>query len=271
MQVIGLCRFSFPALGSFQTEHETLDDRRRHLYSPARLEERFRLFESSTLPCFREHTDEDFELLVVIGDCLPKDAYDRLHDLTADVKQVRIVQESPRADKSHRHIMKDILNAARKDPDQPCIQFRHDDDDAVSVDFVERLREAARDSKGLMERNTIVGIDFNQGFFARLNADGITAKPTHKPLLGVGLGMHIAGGCKQTIISFTHHRMGRFMPIVSYTDAPMWVRSLNGFNDSRGARNYDRELSALSPELEGEFIARFAIDQSIVRQVHGAP
>lgn len=270
MQVIGLCRFSFPALGSFQTEHETLDDRRRHLYNPIRLEERFRLFESSTLPCFREHTDEDFQLLIVISDCLPKEAYERLNDLTLDVKQVRIVQESPRTDKKHRHIMKDILNAARTDPDKPCIQFRHDDDDAVSVDFVERLREAVEDSRGLMERNTIVGIDFNRGFFARLNADGIMAKATHKPLLGVGLGMHIAGGCKQTIISFTHHRMGRFMPVVSYTDAPMWVRSLNGFNDSRGARNYDRELSALTPEQEGEFIARFAIDQSIVRQVHAA-
>lgn len=270
MQVIGLCRFSYPALGSFQTEHETVEDRRRHLYNPIRLEERFRLFESSTLPCFREQTDEEFELLLVIGHCLPQEARDRLRDLTSDIRQVRIIQQSSDTDRRHRHVMKDILNAARTHPDQPCIQFRHDDDDAVSVDFIERLRSAVEDSKRLMATNRMVGIDFNKGFFARLNAQGIIAAETTKHLLGVGLGMHIAGGCKQTMMSFTHHRIGRFMPVVSYPDAPMWVRSLNGFNDSRGARNNTKELAPLTAQQEGEFIARFAIDHNRVRQSHSA-
>ncbi len=71
-------------------------------------------------------------------------------------------------------------------------------------------------------------------------------------------------------MNFTHHRVGRFMPVLSYSDAPMWVRTLNGFNDSKRARNNKDELSELTPELEGEFIARFAIDQNLVRQVHSA-
>lgn len=94
MQVIGLCRFSFPALGGFQIEHETLEDRRHFLYNPERLEERFRLFETSTLPCFREHTDEDFLLLVAVGECLPNAALDRLMDLASGIKQFRIVRKS---------------------------------------------------------------------------------------------------------------------------------------------------------------------------------
>ncbi|CUK10870.1 hypothetical protein RUE5091_03347 [Ruegeria denitrificans] len=270
MQVIGLCRFSFPALGSFQIEHETLEERRRYLYDPKRLEERFRLFESSTLPCFREHTDEDFVLLVAVGECLPKSAFDRLHDLTADIKQIQIVQKSAETDKKHRHIMKDILHTARTDPDQPCLQFRHDDDDAVSVDFVERLRDAAEDCKTLMSRNHTVGIDFNKGFIARLNSEGVHVAETFKSLIGVGLGMYVSGGCKHTIFSFAHHRIGRFMPVVSYPDAPMWVRSMHTSNDSWGARNSNEELQPLTPKQEGEFIARFAIDQNRVRQVHSA-
>ncbi|MEM1007113.1 MAG: glycosyltransferase, partial [Pseudomonadota bacterium] len=71
-------------------------------------------------------------------------------------------------------------------------------------------------------------------------------------------------------MSFTHHRIGRFMPVVSYPDAPMWVRSLNGFNDSRGARNNTKELAPLTAQQEGEFIARFAIDHNRVRQSHSA-
>ena len=122
----------------------------QYLYDPARLEERFRLFETTTLPCFKEQTDEDFQFLIVIGECLPKPALDRLHDLTAGMKQVRIIAREPMR---QRKVMKEILNAARDNPEEPCLQFRHDDDDAVSVDFVERLRLALDDGKGLIENN----------------------------------------------------------------------------------------------------------------------
>ncbi len=270
MQVIGLCRFSYPALGGFQIEHETVEERRRYLYGPARLEERFRLFEATTLPCFREQTDEDFELLIVIGECLPKPAQDRLRDLTAGIRQVRIIQKPADTQANPRQVMKAVLNAARTKPDQPCIQFRHDDDDAVSVDFVERLRGAAQDGAGLMARNRMVGIDYSNGFLARFGPEGIRASEVYKPLLGVGLGMYVAGGCTHSIMNFTHHRIGRFMPVISYSDAPMWVRSFNQFNDSKRARNNKDELAPLTPELEGEFIARYAIDQATVRRVHAA-
>lgn len=270
MQIIGLCRFSYPALGGFQVIHDTVEERRAYLYQADRLQERFRLFEASTLPCFREQTDEDFELLILIGDCLPKDAFDRLHDLTADIPQIRIVAQPADTSRPHRQIMKSILNAARKDPDQPCVQFRHDDDDAVSVDFVERLRLAVSDAEGLMARQQMVGIDFNCGYLASFGPGGIEAAEVCKPLLGVGLGMHVAGGCKQTIMNFTHNRLGRFMPVLSYPDAPMWVRTLNQFNDSPRAQKARRSLSPVSPELQGEFQARFAIDAKLVRKIHSA-
>ena len=37
MQVIGLCRFSYPALGGFQVVHETIEERIAYLYSDARI------------------------------------------------------------------------------------------------------------------------------------------------------------------------------------------------------------------------------------------
>ena len=267
MQVIGLCRFSYPAIGGYQVEHASIHERRQYLYNMARMEERFRLFETVALPCFREQTDEDFELLVLIGDCLPKAYKDRLYDLTSDIKQIRIVR---RPSGQHRTVVKEILHSARKDPDQPCIQFRHDDDDSVSVDLVERLRLAVIDAKKLTEINQTIGLDFNSGFLARFGPDGIQAAQVFRSLLGVGLGMYIAGGCRHTIMSFTHHKIGRFMPVISYPDAPMWVRTLNNFNDSPHARASKAELLPLSPEQEGEFIARFGIEQDVVKRVHSA-
>lgn len=264
MQVIGLCRFSYPAIGGFQIEHNSVEERRRYLYSPARLEERFRLFETVTLPSYQDHTDEDFQFLIVIGDCLPKEAFERLNDLTTGMKQIRIIKRQPGR---HRKVMNEVLNQARSDPDQPCLQYRHDDDDAVSVDFVERLRLAADDCAGLLAANKTVALDFSCGFMAQLDDQGIQAAQTHRRLITAGLGMYVRGGCTLSIMNFAHHKMDRVMPVISYPDAPMWVRTLNGFNDSPMIRKNKMELSPLSPDLEGELIARFAIDPARVRQV----
>ncbi|MEY8841518.1 glycosyltransferase, partial [Cribrihabitans sp. XS_ASV171] len=119
MQVIGLCRFSYPAIGGFQVEHDSIEERIAFLYREDRLEERFQLFETVALPCLRAQTDPDFELIVVIGDSLPKRHRDRLHDITAGMPQVRILSEPPR---QQREVMKELLQKARRQPDQPCLQ-----------------------------------------------------------------------------------------------------------------------------------------------------
>ncbi len=268
MQVFGLCRFSFPALGDFQIEHDTVADRRAHLYNPARLEERFRLFESVTLPSFRTQTDGDYQLLVVVGDCLPRKALDRLKDLTADIKQVRIVQRPVEPSHKHRQVMKRILQEARSNPDRPCLQFRHDDDDSISIDFIERLRESADDVAGLIGKNQAIGLDFNNGYQASFGPNGVRAAQVYKSLLGVGLGMLIAGGCAHTIISFTHNRIGRFMPVVSYPDRPMWIRTLNNSNDSPRAEKQKAQLAPITPEIETDFATRFALNPGFVRLPH---
>ncbi len=263
MQVIGICRFSYPAIGGFQTVHETIEDRIRYLYQPERLEERFKLFETIALPGLKDQTDQDFALIVVTGDSLPKEALERLHDITSGIPQVHIVARPPR---KHRWMMKELLNAARADPDAPCLQFRHNDDDAVSVDFVERLRQTAVDCKDLLENHHTVALDFNRGFTAEMTADGIAAKEEVRPLLGVALGMWVRGGSPLTIMNFGHHKIAGFMPVISQTDAPMWVRTQNRFNDSQARRGASADLEPLTPELAAEFEARFAINANQVRE-----
>lgn len=268
MQVIGLCRFSYPAIGGFQTIHESVEERRRFLYQHDRLEERFRLFETVALPGFKKQSDEDFQLVIVVGDCLPKPAFDRLNDLTGGLKQVRIVAKPPGR---HRKVMQEILNSARNNPDQPCLQFRHDDDDAVAVDFVERFRGCVRDCIGLFQRHAMVAVDFNCGYLARANADGIQAVRVHRPLISAGLGMYVRGGQQKSIMNFAHNRINRAMPVVTRPDSPMWVRGLNRFNDSPRTRNMDVALNPLTRQQELEFQTRFAIDPDMVRRSHAKP
>lgn len=268
MQVTGLCRFSYPALGGFQIEHETIEDRIAYLYAEDRLEERFRLFETIALPCLREQTDDDFDLLIVIGDTLPAHHVDRLNDLTADVPQIRIIALPPHP---QRQIMKHVLREARRDFDQPCIEFRHDDDDAVSVDFIERLRETARDCETMMDRHPVVAIDFNRGFLAELGPDGIRGSEVYQPFAVSGLGVRMKGGVHRSIMRFAHFRIPQYMPCVTFTDAPMWVRTYNSFNDSISKDKGRDGFTPLTPEQEGEFEARFAINCDQIRQVFAQP
>lgn len=268
MQVIGLCRFSYPALGGFQIEHDSIDERIAFLYGEKRLEERFRLMETIALPCLRQQTDPDFDLIIVIGDSLPQRHVSRLRDLCADIPQITIHAEPPR---KHRQVMKEILYAARKDPEAPCLQFRHDDDDAVSVDFVERLRQTMDDCAGLVAKSKTLAVDFNQGYVAQLGPEGITASELHRPYNVAGLGMYVRGSCPLSIMNFAHEKIPRFMPTVTIGDAPMFVRSHSAFNDSRHKGAKPKDLTPIDADLAAEFEARFALRQDHVRRVFSRP
>ena len=265
MQIIGLCRFSYPALGGFQVEHETIEDRIRYLYAEHRLEERFRLFETVALPCLRRQTDTGFDLILLVGDSLPDVHLNRLRDLTADIPQVRIIQKPPGR---HREVMKKVINGVRKDPSKPCLQFRFDDDDAVSVDFIERLRITTNQCRDFLKHKRSVAIDFSKGYVARIGPDGIAAAEVVAPWITAALAMYVRGGAGMTIMNFAHHRINQFMPAISLPDTPMWVRTHNDFNDSRQTgKSSQPDLRPLTEEDEGTFAALFNIDAAQVRQV----
>jgi len=268
MQVIGLCRFSYPALGGFQITHDSVEDRIAYLYAEERLEERFRLLETVALPCLREQTHQDFDLLIVIGTSLPTHHRDRLYDLTADMPQVQIIAEPPR---KQREVMKELLNKARRDPSQPCLQFRHDDDDAFSVDFIERLRQTLSECSGLVQQHKAIAVDFNKGFVAEFGAKGIAASEVHRPYYVAALGMYVQGNCPLTIMNFHHEKILRFMPTITLSDQPMFVRSHNGYNDSGGHKaSKPVPIEPLTPAQIGEFEARFAIREAQIKQVFAA-
>lgn len=266
MQVIGLCRFSYPAIGGFQVEHDSIEDRIAYLYAEERLEERFRLMETIALPCLRQQTDPDFDLVIVIGNTLPKTYQDRLRDLCADIPQIRIRMEPPR---KQREVMKEILNQTRRDLSEPCLQFRHDDDDAVSVEFVERLRQTAEACSGLLKQRKSVAIDFNRGYIAKLGSDGVQATEVFRHYDVAALGMYVRGGSRLSIMNFSHQKIYQFMPTISISDTPMFIRSHNTYNDSRQKKVKQIETTPLSEELAEDFEIRFNIHQDHVRQVFG--
>ena len=266
MQAIGLCRFSYPALGGFQVKHESIEDRIAYLYDETRLEERFRLFETVALPCLKAQTDPNFNLIIVIGDQLPKHHESRLEAMIADLPQAIIHREPPR---NQRNVMKEILNEARIDPDEPCLQFRYDDDDAVAVDFREKLHKAARIGAPLLKDSRTVAFSWNGGYTAEFDASGIRAVEQFRNFY-VAVGVLVRGNSGMTIMNFAHDKIPRFMPALSFPDPAMFVRGHNQFNDSRQGNVRPVPLDPLTDEQEQLFRDRFAIDADHVRRVFSA-
>ena len=268
MQVIGFCRFSYPAEGGFQVEHDDAAARAAYLYAPERIEARFRQFETICLPGIAAQTDPDFLFLVLVGEAMPAPLRARLERLLAPVPQARIVARPPGP---HRQVCQEVINDAR-DMRAPCLMFRHDDDDAVAVTFVERLRAAAADCAALTRAHRLVGFDWNRGWVARPTTEGIRAEPNVTPYWGVAQAAAVQPGVRLTLMNFAHNRINRFMPTVTFTHEEMYVRGHNDHNDSRQkAHVAPVELPLLDAAGEAQFRARFAIDADHVRAVFRHP
>jgi hypothetical protein len=122
------------------------------------------------------------------------------------------------------------------------------------------MRATTGECRDLMRANHTVAIDFNQGYLAEIKGGALKVMPHWRSLVSAGLGMYVQGGCDLTIMNFAHQRLGRFMPVISFPDRPMWIRSLNGYNDSPTARKGKLKLEKPGAEARDELATRFAID-----------
>ena len=269
MQVIGLCRFSYVGHGGYKQEHASLEERRAYLYAPERLEERFRLFETVCLPSVIGQTDADFQLLVVVGECFPLPYLDRLLTLTEPLRNVVISVQPPGR---HRRVMIQMLNDARENPDAPCLQFRLDDDDAMAVSFVERLKQAAQDLEPVWPRYPMTTIDFNRGYVYRASADGLAIKPDRYPYTALSMGVVVAGGSNQTIMHHGHHTLWRVTPTLTIPDGDMYLRGYNSFNDSRSkGRGKEINVTPVTPEEAHHLKQTFNVDSTAVARAFSSP
>ena len=139
VQMLGLCRFSYVGLRGYQVEHETYDQRRAMLYDPHRLARRWTWFTEIALPAWREQTDPDFTLVIMTGPDLPEPWLSQLQELVRQVPQFRLELVPP----MERHLQAcRAAIAPHIDPEAGVIgHFRHDDDDAVAVDYIKSARK----------------------------------------------------------------------------------------------------------------------------------
>ena len=257
VQVLGVCRFSLLVTEGFRTMPKSLDDRRRALYDAARLAARFHWFEHVLLPSIRAQSDPDFTFLVVTGEDLPEPWLGRLHSLVETVPQMELVQAPPAA---HGEACGKALRE-RRDPRADVVaEFRLDDDDAVSLDYVRRVRsDFLAYVSPIYATWPLVAVDYCKGFLLTgINGEASLHAVTASSW-ACAMTLYMPPGHDRSVLDYHHFRLFRRMSVLSLQDKVMYVRGVHDWNDS-GIR--DRDMSEpLEMERAQDWMAqRFGID-----------
>lgn len=263
MRVIGVCRFSYPAHGGFRRMHDSLEEREAYLYDDARMALRFWHFESLTLPSLKAQTNPEFTVLVIIGENMPKHWLDRLHEITAPLPQLKIVPTPPI---KHRTALELAIKAELGDTDQPSLQFRIDDDDAIGIDFVQQARFALRRSGRFHRETGRMAFDFNSGFSVKLSDTGLAVRAEFGHFLSCGLAVYFPAKDTKTVMNFGHHKLHQVMPMMIQPAPPMYLRSKHDDNDS-GDKFQPRNLVPADEAQKELFKTRFNVSEDHIAKV----
>ena len=264
LQVIFFCRFSYPGTKNpFQSGADTVEERIANLYSEDRMRERLFLFEHVTLPSLRAQTDRDFDLVLLIGTAMPSRWRMELKRLLSDLPQARIVARDPGPD---RAVYREVLQAHRNPGATHVAEVRMDDDDAVAVDYVAKLRKlypsAARSRLGLKR----VAVDHSCGLLLNAADTTITYRPLRAAYWGVALAVIMAPDDKASALDFPHHKIWMRMPSLSRPHPIMFIRGYHAANDSSIGPNagiaFEMDHHAIIKALK----ERFAIDPDALQR-----
>lgn len=261
MQVVGLCRFSYPAnINAFQTRHKDMAERKAALYAPDRLAARTFLFENFLLPGLRAQTDPDFTLLLLMGEDLPEPWRSRILGAISDVPQIKPVFRP--AGLVHREVYRDLFLAERDEAAGLVAEFRIDDDDGLAHDFVERLRKAEPLLSSLVNDHGRAAIDFQKGFLMEMGQGWIDYRPVVVPGWAPALAMVLRSGAGKCVMDIMHHKMWLHMPTLTFQDSPMFLRGSHETNDSQIKLGGAGDFNLPAKEIPALLRDRFCLDMA---------
>jgi Putative rhamnosyl transferase len=231
-QIVVAMRFSYWGRSGWQgassKEKALLFDRDRLLL-------RITLLQSVALPSLAAQTDQNFHLHVLTAMELPRWAKVALREALEEALSPSQFTVDPRpwglAASQYRNYLKDRYGASR------TLQVVLDDDDGLSIDFLETLR---RDMALMAPPESSASVRFvsqARGFgldLTDLESSAIELYPMRYRFINLGLALSSpAGGIN--IYGIAHQRTPLLYPHVVRRDQMMWVRTIHNKNDSRAA------------------------------------
>lgn len=190
MKVVGVCRFSLVGQGDWKkfsqtsgmSETEFILHYCNEIFSPARLERRFETFEHITLQSIAGQSDRNFLFFVLASALMPKSYKQRLQDICTTVPQVRLQFFDPTSVISAQE---EAFKAARLSYPE-VIQFRLDDDDAISQRHIKFLKKFLIP---ISSRNVPCAMSFTDVIYSVIGRQKKEVYNWHSPFLGCGTAL----------------------------------------------------------------------------------
>lgn len=254
--IIGVCRFSYLGVGDWRAMHrdrngrsldEIMEDNRKILFRPERLEKRFATFENLTIPSLAAQTDKKFVFLTLTSDELPSPYRTRLDALAERHPFMRVLYKP--VDRASKIFNEEYAEMGHNLPD--VLQFRLDDDDAVSRSYIKELRKFGQ---------AIAAADGGRNFSITHPSVLFAAEINGNVLLRKRHYIHTSAGQamrhkEKNVLEWAHHLVDR--SVMTLADPHQWVlqTALSGINDSGAvseATLRGRQVTEISPDgLEG--------------------
>lgn len=228
IQIVGVCRFSMIGRGDWKAYRGVSDDQLEAIYetkalelfAPERMKARLATFKHLTLRSMSSQSDQNFTFLVVASDRIPDIFRTELEAMCAEVKQVVLRFVPP------MHVS-DALRQFFAEADiemGDTIQFRLDDDDCVSKDFIRRLRRHAF----AMWRNANFAVSFPSIYYCVTDGPTKGIYDWYSPFFSAGAAIRQN---TRTIFDYGHYKIPHHLVAVTDPHFPCIVTHA-GNNDT---------------------------------------
>lgn len=229
-KTIGLLRFSVLTPTYYSERFPTLEETAAHLFSPERMELRFRLFETLCLPSLAGQSDPDFTAIVLTAESMPEPWLSRLEALVAPYPHIHLRKAGTG---NHYPLLREAYGSVDVGKASHRIMFRLDDDDAVDRDFVARTKRLAKGLVALRSPEAPVIIAYNRGFYVD-TADGGNEvfDACERAPLSTGTTLVAPVDYKNNPYRYVHRKFPQHYDCYSDISVPAFIRSVHGDNKS---------------------------------------
>lgn len=250
-RIYGHVRFSFYGVTDTRTKPDANGSGLARLYDETRMARRFFLFENLTLPSLIHQTDNDFRTVILSSSLMPDCYKERLSTLAARLPGA--VVEYSHHQRGDRAIRKYMIESAGYKGRYNSVHFRLDDDDALSVNYIKRLREISR----VLSPSTHITFPNGIFLFPTSRGEAVGTSMVHQRFLtAIGLATVNGVGFQKNPFQMRHGNVWTRWPVVSDPSFVSHIRSQHFDNDT-GAHQ-DRILAGLQKERAGRRGSKYA-------------
>lgn len=229
-KIIGVMRFSVLTPTYYSERFDSLNAIAAHLFSPERMALRFHLFENLVLPSLLAQSDQGFELVILTAQSLPAPYMQRLEQAISTAPNIRLSSVGP--DK-HYQLVKQAYHSVDVGDASHRVMFRLDDDDAVALNYIKRLRKLAEGLMRLQGKPRPQAISFNRGFYVDMTGEkNEVFDACERAPLSTGTALLAPVDYARNPYRYNHRQLAQHYNLYSDISAPAFVRTIHGDNKS---------------------------------------